>query len=1037
MIKKSKRLRKLTASLLTGAMLITMLPGMALGATPETGTPYNNEGTYDVNTPHVLVNQVYGGKDDGNADHSFIELYNPCDETIDLNGWEIQYRSSEDGAHSDSWQELALTGTIPAEGYYLIRCGTTTGSDYQVPAGDQEWDLELHNKGLSVALFSQDVTLTETFSGAITNENRPEGYVDLLATQGNDKEDNQIPPAYEGEYDQEQSKKKAIRRMNFADTDNNKNDIEIIDYSETVNATKGPHGQTGSPEPEEPEPATPIYRNNSFESDAALTMNRLNSINIGTANADGGVAEIVAYNADTREAYVINGQDGLLYLFDVTENGLEEKGNKDMRAIVDSFTYGDMTSVAVDTVNNSIAVALQAADYDANGRVVLLDYHFTVKGIYEVGVQPDMVTFSPDGKYVLSANEGEPRNGYTMGNTDPAGTISIIDTTTESTDPISVNTVGFENFDAETLAADGVLIGKVDGILNTAANDLEPEYIVVSPDSDKAYVALQEANAIATVDLTEKTITSIKSLGFKDLSQEENAIDLLEDNQYKATAYQDTLGAYMPDGLSIFETNGTTYLVTANEGDSREWGDYSNEAKENLTSTDGETTAEDVRVLDKDCTSVPDDSKNYLFGGRSFCLYNADTMELVYESANEFETQTASYLPDYFNCSNDDIERDSRSAKKGPEPETVTTGTINGKTYAFIALERISGVMVYDVSDPADVTYVNYINTRDYSADIKEDVSPEGLCFLTLDSKPMLLAACEVSGTVAAYECVAKTSESGNQGNHGSPAPEKYTITMTEATGGTYSVNKNAAADTRVLITAKPDQGYSVSSVTVTTADGDTIPVTAAGDDRYTFTMPAERVTVQVIFNAQSQTLPFTDLAENAWYLPAVNYVYQNGLMEGTAADTFSPNATTSRGMIVTILYRLEKEPAVAGENPFSDVADGAYYKDAITWAATENIVTGYSTDTFLPNGEISREELATILHRYVMYKDLDNTTDSTDALQRYTDIDEIASYAVPAFQWALASGVMEGTSDTTLEPQATATRAEAATMLMRLCENI
>lgn len=114
------------------------------------GTPYNTEGQYDVTVDHVIINQVYGGSDDGDASHSFIELYNPCDETVDLNGWELQYRSSEDGDHSDSWQQLALTGTIPAQGYYLIRCGATEDGAYQVPEGDQEWDVQLHNKGVSV-----------------------------------------------------------------------------------------------------------------------------------------------------------------------------------------------------------------------------------------------------------------------------------------------------------------------------------------------------------------------------------------------------------------------------------------------------------------------------------------------------------------------------------------------------------------------------------------------------------------------------------------------------------------------------------------------------------------------------------------------------------------------------------------------------------------------------------------------------------------------------------------------------------------------
>ncbi len=750
----------MTISLASSGLTISAAEGV------QTGTPYTAAGTYDVNIPHVMINQVYGGSDDGAASHSFIELYNPCDTAVDLKGWELQYRSSADGKEQgEQWFTLSLTGTIPAKGHYLVRGTATGGTNYQVPDGDQEWELALHNKGVSVVLLCKDVTLDDSFAGAVTDANRPDGYVDLLAVQGNDADEAvaQTPPVYETAVLAEQSKKKAIRRLNYTDTDDNQTDAEIIDYSEEVAPDKVPSASgsqsTGEGEgPEAPEePAQGAFRENSFEDNAALALERLNNVSIGDSNPDGAVAEIVSYNPDREEAYVVNGQDGLLYCLDVTENGLTKTGTKNLKTIIDGFTYGDMTSVAVDTVNDRIAVALQAKDYADNGRVVILDYDFELIRSYEVGVQPDMVTFSPDGRLVLSANEGEPREGYAEGTTDPAGTISIID--------LEANTVvnaGFADFSSEELAQNGVLIGLVDGRMNAAAVDLEPEYIVVSADSSTAYVSLQEANAIATVDLESKAVTAVRSMGFKDLGAEENAVDLLEDGQYAAKTYSDAVGVYMPDAISLFEANGVTYLVTANEGDAREWGDYVNEAKEALTADDG-TEAEKVRVLDKNCTTVPDADKEYLFGGRSFSIYNAQTMEQVYDSGNDFEVKTANYLPEWFNCSNDDIELDSRSAKKGPEPEAVTIGQVDGKIYAFIALERIGGVMVYDVTDPENVFYVNYINTRDFSETIKGDVSPEGLSFLMLDGKPMLLAACEVSGTVAAYAVTAK--DNGNGGN--------------------------------------------------------------------------------------------------------------------------------------------------------------------------------------------------------------------------------------------------------------------------------
>lgn len=716
------------------------------------GMPYNTEGQYDVTVDHVIINQVYGGSDDGDASHSFIELYNPCDETVDLNGWELQYQPSADDEDSaGTWQQLALTGTIPAQGYYLIRCGATEDGAYQVPEGDQEWDVQLHNKGVSVALFSQDVTLDNRFAGAVTADNRPEGYVDLLAVQGNDGDDAQMPPVYEGAVSPDQSKKKAVRRAGFADTDDNGTDTEVIDYSETVPEEKGPHnasGETGGLQPEDVPAANP-FRNNSFEEAADLTLQRLASVNIGTANADGGVAEIVAYNGDTQTAYVVNGQDGLLYSLQVTAQGLAVSDRLNVRALITGFTYGDMTSVAVDTDHDRIAVALQAADYAANGRVLLLDYDFQVLATYEVGVQPDMVTFTPDGNKVLTANEGEPRQGYGADAVDPEGSVSIVDL-----EAGTVTNAGFAAFDSESLAAEGVLIGKANGRVNEARVDLEPEYIGVSADSRTAYVTLQEANAIATVDLEAGRVTAVRSLGFQDLSREENAIDLVEDGQYAPTTYDNAVGVYMPDGVSVYEVGGVTYLVTANEGDSREWEGYLNEAEVTLTAEDG-TIAEEVRVLDKSCTTVPDESKEYLYGSRSFSIYRADTMEQVYDSGNAFEALTNRYLPDWFNCSNDDIDVDSRSAKKGPEPESVTVGQVGNRLFAFVALERVGGIMVYDVTNPSQASYVNYVNTRDFSGEIAGDVAPEGLAFIagaeSPSGKPMLLAACEVSGTVALY----------------------------------------------------------------------------------------------------------------------------------------------------------------------------------------------------------------------------------------------------------------------------------------------
>ncbi|MGN0342704.1 MAG: choice-of-anchor I family protein [Roseburia sp.] len=765
-MKRKTLWKRMFVGVLAATMLIGMVPtaAFASGADAVSGTPYRSDGTYDVTVPHVIVNQVYGGSTNGSASRSFIELYNQSDAEVDLTGWQLAYRSSTDNvADSSQWQTFTLNGKIAGKGFYLVSCRATSGKSYTVPEGNQQWDISLHNKGVSVALFSKSVTPQENFAGAITEDNRPEGYVDLLAVQGNDEENTQVPPAYETGYSAIQSKKNAVRRIGFADTDDNKADAEALDYSQTISEDKGPHVGTVSNEEdsdddgdgEDDQDTKVTCRNDSFETGAELTLSKTGGVSIGTANADGGVAEIVAYNKDNQDIYVVNGQDGVLDVMTLSETGaLTVTKQIEVQSLISDFVYGDMTSVSVDTVNNRIAIAIQAEDYTAKGRVAVLDYNGKLVTSYETGVQPDMVTFSKSGRYILTADEGEPREGYGDGIVDPEGSVTIVDTKTGE-----VTIAGFEGFDSTVLSGQGVLFNKVNGQILSAAADLEPEYIAINSKETKAYVSLQEANAIGILDLDKKEFTEIKSLGFVDYSQPENAIDLLEDDKYQADTYADAYGVRMPDGISIYEAGGKEYLLTANEGDAREWGSgdnaFINEKKVTLTATDGITTAKSVRVLDHDVTAGLEDDKNYLFGGRSFSIYDAATMTLVYDSANTFESKTAAYLPDWFNCSNDDASIDSRSRKKGPEPETVITGRVGNNYYAFVALERIGGIMVYDITDPASVSYVNYINTRDFSGEINGDVAPEGLAFVPPYSsgsgKPVLLAACEVSGTVAAY----------------------------------------------------------------------------------------------------------------------------------------------------------------------------------------------------------------------------------------------------------------------------------------------
>ncbi|MGN1060692.1 MAG: choice-of-anchor I family protein [Candidatus Coproplasma sp.] len=492
-----------------------------------------------------------------------------------------------------------------------------------------------------------------------------------------------------------------------------------------------------------------------------LTLNKAAEFDTGLTSAEGGVAEIVKYNKDNGKVYLVNGKTQTLDVISLgvyTENAdeLQTTFNEatdriDFNKIVAEhsadfaagFEVGDITSVAVNNELKVVAVALQSSDYSADGAVVLIDYDGNYVKAYACGVQPDMVTFAGD--LVLTANEGEPRLGYGDGTVDPKGGVTIIDLALGAQSG-TVTNAAFDDFDAqrETLVDAGVLIKKG----ANPSTDFEPEYITVS--GNCAYVSLQEANAIATLDLQTKQFIKVNALGFKDHSKEGNGLDLLEDGEINITT-QDVYGVYMPDGIDAFEMDGVTYIATANEGDAREWDDYSGITKMTIGSTK-------VEILDNNEWDGLDAEKTYILGGRSFSIFKAEDMSLVYDSGDAIERAVAnSEYSAYFNCSNDKNTLDGRSKKKGPEPETVLVRYIDGKPYAFVGLERVSGVMTFDLSNLkyGEATLKDYTSTRDYTQAMAGDVAPEGMDYIEASEKTggknVLVVANENSGTVAFY----------------------------------------------------------------------------------------------------------------------------------------------------------------------------------------------------------------------------------------------------------------------------------------------
>jgi hypothetical protein len=478
---------------------------------------------------------------------------------------------------------------------------------------------------------------------------------------------------------------------------------------------------------------------------------------------DEAAAEIPAFDPASDRLFVVNAEAGTVDVIDV-----QDPTRPTEVAVLD--TPG-ANSVAVR--DGLVAVAEQAEDPQAPGTVVLFDAATLQKlGQVTVGALPDMVTFTPDGSTLLVANEGEPE-GYLPGQVDPEGSISVIDVSGGVPTQADARTAGFGAFDdrADELRAEGV---RLFGFGATVSQDLEPEYIGVDHRSRTAWVSLQEANALAVLDVRTATVTDVVPLGFKDHAAPGNELDPSDRDGGIAIAGWPVKGMYMPDSIDTYTHRGRTYVVTANEGDAREYDGYAEEerVKDLVLSPDvfGGPAAVDALQADAaigrltTTTTSPVDEQGrlteiHVFGGRSFSIRDADG-GLVYDSGSDLERLVAERLPEEFNSDNAENDSfDSRSDNKGPEPEGIEIGRIAGRTYAFVGLERVGGIVVYDITDPARVSLVDYVNTRDFDTDLESngsDSGPEGLVFVAEEDsptgRPLLVVGNEVSGTTTLYE---------------------------------------------------------------------------------------------------------------------------------------------------------------------------------------------------------------------------------------------------------------------------------------------
>ncbi|ATU46608.1 alkaline phosphatase [Acinetobacter junii] len=531
-------------------------------------------------------------------------------------------------------------------------------------------------------------------------------------------------------------------------------------------------------------------------------------------------AEIPAYDAASKRLFVVNAKKGLVDVLDASKP--EQPVHIAELSARDYLADSEVNSVAVQ--NGIVAIAVQAKNKTDAGLVVFFnakDLSFMSK--VAVGSLPDMLTFSPNGKTVLVANEAEPNDDYSI---DPEGSVSIIDIRDIKQPKASIADFRAWNSQKADLMSKGV---RIFGPNATVAQDLEPEYITISGDSKTAWVTLQENNAIARIDIAQQKVTDIYPLGYKDHGVMGNELDVSDrDSKIDIKTWVGLVGMYQPDSIANYQVNGQTYLVTANEGDSREWlknedayfagnlaqgyvenirmkhlfnskgfnaeGDYpahlqkiangvkgaklnpvtfaycgatateagdcrkdGNLGRLNIAWNMGyQTNADGSPKLDANGRLTYD--KLYAYGARSFSIWNTQG-QLVWDSGSEFEKKISELFPNYFNTDHEAVSLDDRSDNKGPEPEGITLGTIGAKTFAFIGLERMSGVMVYDITTPMQPKFVEYFTTRNFvetDSAKQGDLGPEGLIFIAAkdspNGKPLLVVGNEVSGSTAIYQ---------------------------------------------------------------------------------------------------------------------------------------------------------------------------------------------------------------------------------------------------------------------------------------------
>lgn len=606
----------------------------------------------------------------------------------------------------------------------------------------------------------------------------------------------------------------------------------------------------------------------------ALQMNLLGSFSNGTSGSNS--AEIVAHDPTTQRLYIANSVGAKLDIVDFAN-----PSNPTLLNSLSVTPYGNINSVAVK--NGTVALAIEnGSNPQDSGKVVFLDKDGGFLKQVNVGMMPDMITFNHAGTKVYTTNEGEPNTTYTS---DPDGSVSVVDISggVMNAGRTHITFTAYNGQEA-ALRAQGI---RIYGLGANASKDFEPEYITISGDDSKAWVTLQENNAVVELNLTNNSITAIRSLGSKNYAASAFGMDASNVTKGINLSNFPVKGLYLPDAITKYSIGGVDYILTANEGDSRAYSGFSEEKRVSQLTLDptkfpnaaelkNNYTLGRLTVTDKlgDTDNDGDIDSIFCLGARSFSIWNATSGQLVYDSGDDFERITASNSYSVmFNASNGNSSAPKdRSDDKGPEPEGITVGYIGSIPYAFIALERIGGVMVYDISNPASPAFVTYANNRN-AATNGPDRGSEGLIFIPQSQSPngqhLVIAANEISSTLSIWgipgcatplnsvvtaasgtvfcqgdsTLLSVTAQSGQTylwQNNNTIIPGATGNSYYAKTPGNYmvSISNGTNCSTNSLskpIAVTPAPALTVTASSASVCAGQSITINASGADTYTF----------------------------------------------------------------------------------------------------------------------------------------------------------------------------------------------------------